>query len=105
MKKLNLFIAGLAFLSLFCLFSCNSGNSGNSEDSDTTIVKLEEKMDNLESDAADSSSVSNESKKLGKEYTARYICPDHCKGSGSDKQGVCPNCGMELIENQSYGEK
>jgi len=102
MKKLNIFIAALSFLSVSYLYSCNSNNSGDQNASDTTIVELEEKMDNLE--ASDSLS-GGEGKKLGKEYTAKYICPDHCKGSGSDKAGECADCGMELIENQSFGEK
>ncbi len=104
MKKLNIFIAGIAFLSVFSLFSCNNGKTGEQKDSDTTIVNLEKKMDNLEAGATDSLS-SKGTKKLGKEYTARYICPDHCKGSGSDKPGVCADCGMELIENQSFDKK
>jgi hypothetical protein len=38
----------------------------------------------------------------GIEYTSAYICPMHCKGSGSDQPGVCPVCGMdyELNENK-----
>jgi len=34
-----------------------------------------------------------------KEFTSKYICPMHCKGSGSDTPGTCPVCGMEYIEN------
>ncbi len=36
------------------------------------------------------------------DYTAPYICPNHCPGSGSDKPGKCPVCGMELIPNPDY---
>jgi len=103
MKKLNLFVLGLALFSVFCIYSCNSGGANDENTTDTTIVNLEKKMDNLE--AADSLSGNSGSNKLGKEYTAKYICPDHCKGSGSDKPGTCADCGMELIENQSYVEK
>lgn len=42
---------------------------------------------------------------LGLEYTSRYICPMHCKGSGSDKPGTCPVCGMEYVENPDYQKK
>jgi hypothetical protein len=47
------------------------------------------------------------STELGVEYTAKYICPNHCKGSGSDKPGECenPDCGMELMENPNFQEK
>ena len=36
------------------------------------------------------------------DYTAPYICPNHCPGSGSDKPGKCPVCGMDLISNPDY---
>ncbi len=38
--------------------------------------------------------------KTGKEYTAAYICPMHCKGSGSDKAGTCPVCKMDYVKNK-----
>lgn len=28
-------------------------------------------------------------------HTAAYVCPMHCEGTGSDKPGVCPVCGMD----------
>ncbi len=37
----------------------------------------------------------------GPEYTSLYICPMHCKGSGSDHAGVCPSCGMDYVMNES----
>ncbi|MDF1697454.1 MAG: heavy metal-binding domain-containing protein [Saprospiraceae bacterium] len=40
--------------------------------------------------------------KTGKEYVSAYICPMHCKGSGSDKNGVCPVCGMDYVKNKNY---
>ena len=38
--------------------------------------------------------------KTGKEYTSEYICPMHCKGSGSDSPGECPVCGMDYVLNE-----
>lgn len=37
--------------------------------------------------------------KTGPEYTSAYVCPMHCKGSGSDKPGKCPTCGMDYVAN------
>ncbi len=37
----------------------------------------------------------------GPEYTSTYICPMHCKGSGSDNPGVCPVCGMEYEKREN----
>ena len=97
MKKLILFIAAFCLLFSFIFTSCNSENSSDEGTGDTTISKLEEQMDKLEAGSTDSTT------SLGKEYTAKYICPDHCKGSGSDKPGTCSNCDMELVENTSAG--
>lgn len=38
--------------------------------------------------------------KTGPEYTAAYVCPMHCEGSGSDKPGECPVCGMDYVKNE-----
>ena len=40
----------------------------------------------------------------GKEYTSAYICPMHCEGSGSDKAGTCPACGMDYVVNEDHKE-
>jgi hypothetical protein len=41
----------------------------------------------------------NKTEQAGPEYTSAYVCPMHCEGSGSDTAGLCPVCGMDLIEN------
>ena len=39
----------------------------------------------------------------GKEYTSRWICPMHCKGSGSEQRGQkCGACEMALVENKNH---
>lgn len=40
--------------------------------------------------------------KQGKEYTSAYICPMHCKDSGSDKAGKCPACKMDYKLNKDH---
>ena len=40
----------------------------------------------------------------GKEYTSAYVCPMHCEGSGSDKEGKCPKCGMNYVKNDKHME-
>ena len=36
----------------------------------------------------------------GPEYKSKYICPMHCKGSGSDTTGICPECKMDYVKNE-----
>jgi len=38
----------------------------------------------------------------GKEYTSAYVCPMHCKDSGSDKEGTCPVCNMDYVKNTDH---
>ncbi len=40
--------------------------------------------------------------KQGTEYTSAYVCPMHCKDSGSDKEGTCDTCGMTLVKNEDH---
>lgn len=40
--------------------------------------------------------------KQGKEYTSEYVCPMHCEGSGSEKEGKCPVCGMAYVKNKDH---
>lgn len=42
----------------------------------------------------------HKTEKSGKEYTSDFICPMHCEGSGSDKAGTCPTCGMDYVKNE-----
>lgn len=43
-----------------------------------------------------------------KAYTADYVCPMHCAGSGSDEAGTCPICKMDYVakaDHMSDGHK
>jgi len=37
-----------------------------------------------------------------KEQDSAYVCPMHCKGSGSDKAGKCPTCNMDFVKNEDH---
>ena len=34
------------------------------------------------------------------EYSAKYICPMHCEGSGADTMSTCPTCKMDYVKNE-----
>ena len=38
----------------------------------------------------------------GPEYNSAYVCPMHCEGSGSDKAGTCPVCGMDYVAQSDH---
>lgn len=57
-----------------------------------------------ENTATDTMKTESTVDKTGPEYTSAYICPMHCKGSGSDKPGVCPACGMDYVINDKNAE-
>lgn len=86
MKKFTIILVFAVFI---CFISCKNENKETSTDTlKTTEIKTDSNI--------------NSTNTLGKEYTSKYICANHCKGSGSDKEGICPICGMELIENLDY---
>jgi hypothetical protein len=74
------FFIALIFVAL-SIASCHSGHGGHHTETTTT------------------SSSDTTSAKTGPEYTSPFICQMHCKGSGSDKAGKCPVCGMDYVAN------
>jgi len=65
------------------LTACNAAASEEEAGETETVVNTE---------AAEESAV-----KEGPAYTSAYVCPMHCKGSGSDQPGACPACGMDYV--------
>ncbi len=105
MKTIGLITAGL-FLSF--ILACNSENSNNSNNQgkDSVNVPIENSVKETLTDSTEAKTEENTGNdQLNEEYTAKYICPNHDKGSGSDNPGDCPVCGMELIENPNYQAK
>ncbi len=104
-KVLILLLLGSLFV-----FSCKKSNNENRETGIDTIATLQKQdsvavVENAKDTATVDTTGQSETTELGKEYTSKYICPMHCKGSGSDKPGTCPVCGMEYIENPDYQGK
>ncbi len=109
MKQIT-YISIVLFLLSLGLISCSGTETNSGSDKDTTaVVETTQEVSAEEANTVelDSIKTSNVSDALGVEYTAKYICPNHCKGSGSDKEGECknPDCGMELMENPNYKEQ
>lgn len=38
----------------------------------------------------------------GTAYTAAYVCPMHCEGSGGEAAGKCPACGMDYVAQAEH---
>ena len=38
----------------------------------------------------------------GTAYTAAYVCPMHCEGSGSEEPGKCPVCNMDYVAQAEH---
>lgn len=81
LKMLSFLIPALAL----ALFTTACGGNADGSQSGSTNEQTEANSD------AD---------KQGPEYTSAYICPMHCDGSGSDKPGECPVCGMDYVKNE-----
>lgn len=52
----------------------------------------------------DSTETSAEIDKSSPEYASAYVCPMHCKGSGSAEPGTCPVCNMAYVVNEDAGD-
>ena len=101
MKSLKVFLLPFALLSFsFFMLSCNSSSSA-SEEAEST----EEAAETVTEEAAEVATEAAEDAvdKTGKEYTSAYICPMHCKGSGSEEPGKCPVCNMDYEKNDKDG--
>ncbi len=40
----------------------------------------------------------------GAAYTAAYVCPMHCEGSGSETEGKCPVCNMDYVAQAEHAK-
>ncbi len=99
MKK-NVNISFLTLLLGSCLVftSCSSRTENDAEagSNDVSVTKVETQVETESTNSTTTLSTDN------KEYRAKFICPGHCPKSGSDKNGECRVCGMELIENPNF---
>ncbi|MBT8221251.1 MAG: hypothetical protein KJP00_15595 [Bacteroidia bacterium] len=75
----NLFFVLLLLSAGIIISSCNNQSKSTSES---------EKIEAVE--------------KSGTEYTSAYVCPMHCKGSGSEEAGSCPVCNMDYVANADH---
>jgi len=88
-------------INLLLIFSCKNDNQ-QSEFKDfpkSNFFKIQfyKFNDSLQIDT--SNIVRSVTIKEDKDFVEKYICPNHCDGSGSVKEGTCKTCEMELIEN------
>jgi len=73
------------------------GNN-NSADTDAATEAAEEVVEEVNANDVEPMEVDS----TGPEFTSAYICPMHCKGSGSDAPGTCPACGMDYVANTNH---
>ncbi|MFT6369907.1 MAG: hypothetical protein ACJAWH_000988 [Maribacter sp.] len=78
MKNLTLIFTGMVVLASVSMVSCKD-NKAETKTQPTEITKEQ-----------------------GTEYTPAYVCPMHCKDSGSDKEGKCDTCGMALVKIEDH---
>jgi hypothetical protein len=80
MKNVKLFLFGAA---MSLLLSACAGGQSHDGDSNGDATHMD-------------------AQKQGPEFTSAYVCPMHCKGSGSDQAGKCPVCGMDYVVNKDH---
>lgn len=100
MKSIKINLAMLIALSLF-LAACGSNNSNSADGQDSATTTEQMDAHNHDHDHAHSGEATSETAE-GKEYTSAYVCPMHCKGSGSEEPGKCPVCGMDYVARTDH---
>ncbi len=85
MNKVRFILALMAIASTALWQACGSDQAANDQQ-----------------EAATEQAAPAEDGKSGPEYTSAYVCPMHCKGSGSNQPGKCPVCGMEYVANPNH---
>lgn len=88
MNKIKISIIALSLVLSFASCKNNKQTNNTVQISDSSFV-ADSNKNNIETD-------------LSVEFSSKYICPNHCKGSGSENIGKCPVCGMEYIENPDF---
>ena len=89
MKKFQLILLGVALAAVIA--ACGGGHSHEGHDHD-------------HDGSATMDSTHMQAHGMGMEYTSTYVCPMHCAGSGNDKPGTCPKCGMNYISLTDHME-
>lgn len=90
----NVFVMILVPVLALFIASCNSSSENQSTDKEHTEMHEDHSGHNHEH------TTEGKGDKSGPEYTSDYVCPMHCEGSGSDKPGKCPVCGMAYKKNE-----
>ncbi len=94
----------LLFLTVIFSVSCSDKESEEKNTAtDTTEILKPDTIavkDSLQKSKPDT--LVNYEKKEKEVKIYKYICPLGCKQGNSDTEGLCPKCGMELIENPDY---
>lgn len=101
MKTIKNFFFIVATIFLLATFACKNGSNGDSETADSL---KNETIDTVQIDVDNPENNQSETVAEDADYMAKYVCPMHCEGSGSNKKGMCAKCGMDLIENPDYKE-
>ena len=97
MKSIKILMFGLALLAVStAIISC--GGSGETKEATEEATTEGEATMEAEMPAAEEAV-----DMTGPEYTSAYVCPMHCKGSGSAEPGKCPVCGMDYVMNENAG--
>ena len=82
----------LNLISLVLILGAAISCGNNTQSSDTEGATTSESMQTDQ----------GEDSKESVEYASAYVCPMHCKGSGSNEPGKCPVCNMDYVANKDH---
>lgn len=105
MNFLKFGLFAMVFAMALFVMSCGGGEATTDDDGDKTEQNDDGEHDHEKDghdhdghEHGDSTSVDMDSK----EYGSAYVCPMHCKDSGSDAEGKCEACGMSYVAKADH---
>jgi hypothetical protein len=96
MKNFKLSTLVTLFALTLFVYACGEHDHDHDGDAETTTQTEENNEPDAVTETVDLTS---------KEYASAFVCPMHCKGSGSDTAGKCPVCEMDYVANEDYKSK
>ncbi|MEP6647466.1 MAG: hypothetical protein ABJC12_10270 [Saprospiraceae bacterium] len=91
MKPMHFYML-LLFTSIAIVISCNSKKEVPAVEENATSTNTTASQNSIPADTVSVAAAGEQ----------HYICPNHCKGSGSASEGKCPVCGTAYVHNDAF---
>jgi len=100
--KLIIFTFSLSIIFVSCSSEENTEKKLKNDSVDTETIQIQPIVDTITINTLNIDTLKSTASEKKEVKVFKYICPLGDKEGNSDKEGICPTCEMELIENPDY---